>query len=279
MSTTYTSNTKLGKPALGDTGWSTPLNANCDTLDALAPVGGLAVTLTETPSASLNVAVAAGNYVKQDGTVATYAGTASQAITLSTTKVLYLDLTSSGALTVGSSYPATAHVRLATVVAGASTITSVTDNRQCFDVCGSIVDGVNWTFGTSTGTQIGTATSQKLGFYGATPVIQPTNTTDLRTALINLGLYATGGASPLNLNGGALTVGSATVADAGNVVVGSTTGTQIGTATSQKLGFFGKTPIVQPTMGSATAGGTYTATEQSMLQAVYNAVRNLGLGS
>jgi hypothetical protein len=174
MSTTYTSNAKLGKPALGDTGWSTPLNANCDTLDGLAPVGGLCVTLTEIPSASLNVKVAAGNYVQQDGTVGSYAGTSSQAITLSTTKVLYLDLTASGALTVAASYPTTAHVRLATVVAGSSTITSVTDNRQTFDVCGSIVDGVNWTFGTSTGTKIGTATGQKIGFWNATPIVQPT---------------------------------------------------------------------------------------------------------
>jgi hypothetical protein len=173
LSTSYTSSAKLAKPALGDTGWSTPLNANADTLDGLTPVGGLCVTLTEVPSASLNVKVAAGNYVQQDGTVATYAGASSQAITASTTKVLYLDLTSSGALTVGSSYPSTAHVRLATVVAGSSTITSVTDNRQCFDVCGSIVDGVNWTFGTTTGTKIGTATSQKIGFYNATPIVQP----------------------------------------------------------------------------------------------------------
>jgi hypothetical protein len=173
VSTTFTSNTKLQKPALGDTGWSTPLNANADTLDGLAPIGGLCVTLTEVPSASLNVKVAAGNYVQQDGTVATYAGTSSQAITASTTKVLYLDLTASGALTVGSSYPATAHVRLATVVAGTSTITSVTDNRQTFDVCGSIVDGVNWTFGTSTGTQIGTAVGQKFAFWGKTPIVQP----------------------------------------------------------------------------------------------------------
>ena len=36
MSTTYTPNIKLGQPALGDTGWSTPLNANCTTLDGLA---------------------------------------------------------------------------------------------------------------------------------------------------------------------------------------------------------------------------------------------------
>jgi hypothetical protein len=206
MSTTYTPNIQLGQPGLGDTGWNTPLNNNCTTLDGLSPIGGLCVTLHEVPSTTLNVAVSAGNYVKQDGTVATYAGTASQAITASTTKVLYLDLTSSGALTVAASYPATAHVRLATVVVGSGSITSITDNRQVFDVCGSVLDGTNWSFGT-------------------------------------------------------------------------TTGTQIGTATSQKIGFFGKTPIVQPTMGSATAGGTYTATEQGMLQAAYNALRNLGLGS
>jgi hypothetical protein len=206
MSTTYTANIKIGKPALADTGWSTPLNANCDTLDALAPVGGLAVTLHEVPSSTLNVAVAAGSYVQQDGTIGTYAGTSSQAITASTTKVLYLDLTASGALTVAAAYPSTAHVRLATVVAGGSTISSITDNRQCFPAVGTVLDGVNWTFGT-------------------------------------------------------------------------TTGTKIGTSTSQKIGFFNKTPIVQPTMGSATAGGSYTSTEQAMLQAVYNAVRNLGLGS
>jgi hypothetical protein len=174
MSTTYTSNVKLGKPALGDTGWSTPLNANCDALDGLAPVGGLAVTLTEVPSASLNVKVAAGNYIQQDGTVASYAGASSQAITASTTKVLYLDLTASGALSVAASYPSAAHVRLATVVAGSPTISSVTDNRICFDVVGSILDGVNWTFGTTTGTKIGTSTGQKLGFWNVTPIVQPT---------------------------------------------------------------------------------------------------------
>ncbi len=96
MSTTYTPNAKLGQPALGDTGWSTPLNANSTTLDGLAPVGGLCVTLHEVPSTSLNVAVAAGQYVQQDGSIGTFAGSSSQAITASATKVLYLDLTASG---------------------------------------------------------------------------------------------------------------------------------------------------------------------------------------
>jgi hypothetical protein len=277
MSTTYTANVKLGKPALGDTGWSTPLNSNCDSIDALAPVGGLAVTPAELPSASLNVAVAAGTVIAQDGTTVTYAGTASQAITLSSTKVLYLDGASSWALTVAASYPTTPHVKLATVVTGSTTITSVADNRQAFNVAGTIAEGVNLTVGTSTGTKIGTATTQKLGFFNATPIVQPANTTDLRTALINLGFVATGGASPLNLNGGAFAAGSATLADGGNIVVGTSTGTKIGTATSQKLGFYNATPVIQQTGGSATAGGTYTATEQTMLQTAYNCLRTLGL--
>jgi hypothetical protein len=206
MSTTYTTNAKFGEPALGDTGWSTPLNANFSALDAMGPVGGLCVSTHEQPSASLLVDVAAGSFVKQDGTVGTYAGVSGQAIAASSTKVLYLDGTASWALTIGASYPSPPHVRLATVVTGSSTITSVADNRQCFPVAGSVADGVNLTLGTATGTQIGTGATQKLGFYGATP-------------------------------------------------------------------------IVRPTMGAATAGASYTANEQTMLQAVYYAVRNLGLGS
>lgn len=49
---------------------------------------------------------------------------------------------------------------------------------------------------------------------------------------------------------------------------------------SGNVGFYGKTPVAQPaSSGVATAGGTYTATEQTMLQEVYNAVRALGLMS
>ena len=53
-------------------------------------------------------------------------------------------------------------------------------------------------------TNIGTTTGT-IGFFGATAAVKQLSTTDLRTALINLGLYTTGGASPLNLNGGTLT--------------------------------------------------------------------------
>lgn len=189
MATSHTSNAKLRKPGTADRNWNTPVNENADLLDGFTAIGGLCVTLTETPSASLNVKVSAGNYQKTDGTVGTYAGTASQAITTATTKYLYL--TDGGTLTVGASYPSTAHVRLATIVAGATTITSITDDRvQCM-VMGSdaqpylplaggtltgnltLTDAVNAVAGTSTGSKIGTATTQKIGFWNATPIVQP----------------------------------------------------------------------------------------------------------
>jgi len=64
-------------------------------------------------------------------------------------------------------------------------------------------EGVNWTLGTATGTKIGTSSTEKLGFFNASPIVRPTlaaAATDaattqtlansLRTALINLGLGA-----------------------------------------------------------------------------------------
>jgi len=136
MSTTYTTNLKLGKPAAGDQNWGTvTLNGCLDTLEAIYTLSAGAVSLAEVPSASLNVRVAPATYMKSDGTIGTYAGTASQSITASTTKYLYL--TDAGTLTVDTAWPTggTNHVRLAVVVAGATTITSVTDARITLVSC------------------------------------------------------------------------------------------------------------------------------------------------
>lgn len=175
MSTTYTPNLQLGQPASGDRTWNNALNANATALDALAPISGLNVTTTEVPSASLHVAVAAGNYLNQDGTVGSYAGISSTGMTASSTNYLYLDLSSSGAFTVNTTgFPTTAHVRLAVVTAGGTTISSITDSRVAAGPIGTWADGINITVGTVTGTQIGTASTQLLGFLGATPAAQQT---------------------------------------------------------------------------------------------------------
>ncbi len=142
MATTYTANLKFSKPAVGDSGFSPLILGDFDEIDALAPVGGLFVSTHEQPSSTLLVDISAGQYVKPDGTVGTYAGVASQAITTATTKMLYLDGTASWALVVGSAYPATPHIRLATVVAGATTISSITDTRQSVSIAGQSIPAV-----------------------------------------------------------------------------------------------------------------------------------------
>lgn len=114
-------------------------------------------------------------------------------------------------------------------------------------VADSIVldDAVDIELGTTTGTKIGTATTEKLGFFNATPIVQPVTTTDIKVALVNLGLLASG-ASPLDLGSAALGSGTHTFADGTNIVFNTTTGTKIGTDPTQKLSFFNATPIVQP---------------------------------
>lgn len=64
-------------------------------------------------------------------------------------------------------------------------ITALTiDSTKAF----TFADAANLVFNTTTGTKIGTATSQKIGFFNATPIVQPSG--DIATALANLGLTA-----------------------------------------------------------------------------------------
>jgi hypothetical protein len=72
-------------------------------------------------------------------------------------------------------------------------------------------------------------TGTTFGIFSATPAAQPSSTTDIRLGLISLGLFASGGASPMNLNGGALTAG---VTALGNTTV-TGTHTVVGVQTVQ----------------------------------------------
>jgi hypothetical protein len=129
LAVNYTSNLKLAKPTPVDPSrvlqaW----NGNADAMDQMAPLAGLAVTSSELPSTSLNVSVAAGQFLRSDGSPVSYTGIASQAIPARSTRVLYLDET--GALQIATAYPVgVAYTPLATVVTGNSTVTTITDNR------------------------------------------------------------------------------------------------------------------------------------------------------
>jgi hypothetical protein len=183
MSTTYTPNAKLGKPAAGDRSWGTVRNANMDALDAIAPLAGLMVTADAVGGTTLVIDVAAGKFLTAARTEVSYGG-GTLTLTASATNSVYL--TDSGTLTNSTSgFPASTNlVKLATVVTGASSITSITDARDVFSsfggtfgfialAGGTLNDGANLAVGTSTGTQIATAATQKLGFYGATAVVRP----------------------------------------------------------------------------------------------------------
>jgi hypothetical protein len=130
----YTANLNVPKPDAGNTGYVATWNANQDLYDGLAALGALAVAAKEVPSSTLNVKVAAGSFRKSDGSIVAYAGTASQACTTATTNYVFLN--DAGTLIVNTTgFPANC-VRLATVIAGATTITSIVDARVPWSLAG-----------------------------------------------------------------------------------------------------------------------------------------------
>ena len=61
-------------------------------------------------------------------------------------------------------------------------------DRYTFQKHIQILNGRNIQTGRSIGTKIGTAADQKIGFFGATPVVP--QSTDIKTSLVNLGLLS-----------------------------------------------------------------------------------------
>lgn len=85
----------------------------------------------------------------------------------------------------------------------------------------TMADTRNIILNTATGTKIGTATTQKLGFFNATPIVQPGATTDLGTVLSDLGLWASGTAYTFNTTGNS-TFGQITITDAKDIILNTT---------------------------------------------------------
>lgn len=69
--------------------------------------------------------------------------------------------------------------------------------------------------------------------------------------------------------------------DGRNIILGKGTGTKFGTETTQKIGFFNKTPIVQPSAISAPSGGSVAdaidSSARSKINDIRTALTNLGL--
>ena len=93
----------------------------------------------------------------------------------------------------------------------------------------TIADAINFILNTTTGTKIGTATDQKLGFFNAAPVVQQGATIDLGVVLSNLGLRAAGTAYPITTSGDITHSGDLFwTGDGSGVPYGSCYGNEIG---------------------------------------------------
>ena len=89
--------------------------------------------------------------------------------------------------------------------------------------------------------------------------------------MTNGGTWEFGSGQQFQINAtGQASIPQITMTDGGDVVLGSTTGTRIGTATGQKLGFYGATAVVKPTVtGSKSANAA--------LASLVSALVSLGL--
>ena len=126
------------------------------------------------------------------------------------------------------------------------------------------IEGTYTTGSLANGYYMGGTNTLSSGTHNAfvvAPTITQSSTAGYTALLVNPTESSTGSGTKLLLDlqvGGSSkfkvdNTGTHTLADAANIVVGTSTGTKIGTATSQKLGFYNATPVVQQT-GSVITG-------------------------
>lgn len=70
------------------------------------------------------------------------------------------------------------------------------------------------------------------------------------------------------------------ILDGRNIIVGTGNGTKIATESTQKLGFWGVTPIVQPTLPSVlgTGGGDVDGIGRTAINSIRTLLINAGIG-
>lgn len=139
-----------------------------------------------------------------------------------------------------------------------------------------LINRVSWDIAHRIGGAEDFTTIQFVGATGANEIQVPTNLADALSVEDTAGdlivIDTTTGTQVITITP-ALTVtgvltsnGGITMGDAQNIIVNATTGTKIGTATTQKLGFWNATPVVQPAsadqadQGAMTTTGTNTGT-------------------
>ncbi len=147
---------------------------------------------------------------------ATYLTATSGNLNLGTTTAHSINIAANNSSLAAISISTLNAVTIPTLTSSNTTLSTLQQNGTV-----TFSDAINMVFNTTTGTKIGTATNQKIGFFNSTPVVQQTNTTDLGTVLSNLGLRASGTAYPLTSSGNVNFTGAANTLN--NITTNTTT--------------------------------------------------------
>jgi hypothetical protein len=124
---------------------------------------------------------------------------------------------------------------------------------------------------------LGAADDAKFIFNGSGLVIQSDNTT------AGDYLQLRGGTNGIDFNIGAneemsLTADLLSFTAGTNIALATSTGTKIGTATSQLLGFYNATPVNQPdTVADPAGGATVDAEARTAINSIIDRLQELGL--
>ena len=208
----------------GQTLPASSLNFDNDLIEAsFLDLGPYVITgLDHSAGTGLSVNVTAGT-ASIGGRVTVGSGFTISGLSPSTTNHLYVLQNGTGTSNTSGTQPA-ASVKLGTAVTDGSGVTSVTETgrQEKVDITNvartnaantwsadqTLDNGTDLILGTGSGSMVGTSASQKLAFFGATPIVQPANTVNLIDIFNNLGLRATGGNPGLNIGSGAIIAGT-----------------------------------------------------------------------
>jgi len=184
------------------------------------------------------------------------------------------------------------------LTAGVQSLANKTLNTVCALVSSTASSGVAFQDTTTSSKKLRMVLSGAVGnnnFVIASTAARTYTFRDLSGGVVlDSGSALTSGRVPFATTGGALqdsslflfSTGSGLTLSALNLITDTSTGMKIGTATSQKLGFWNAAPIVQPTTGVAgatrTGGGGTTLTDTDTFDGytvgqVVKALRNTGL--
>lgn len=149
-----------------------------------------------------------------------------------------------------------------TLINGATTVNIRVGGSDAFNVTSTLItykDAINLAFNTSTGTKIGTAISQKIGFWNATPITQSVSGSSINELLANTGLIQSG-SGPSRITNGLNVTNNTTAFDD---YVGAVTGNKTLRVWNSTTSTTSQTNIYVQNNGAVVVGcaitsGTYT---------------------